>query len=162
MLIMRRTINLDSVHTNAIDTPLPAVGFLINRISRLSQRWVDGRLKKFRIAAAAVPVLAILKAERVCMQRDLAMRIGIEQPSMALLLKRMERDGLIARGPNPEDARSALVSLTERANRVSPATRQEMKKGYELITSDLSERELETLTRLLERYLASVESQLSQ
>lgn len=152
---------MDSVQYNLLmDTPLPTVGFLINRISRLSQRWVDARLKKLGIAAAAVPVLAILKADGVCTQRELATRIGIEQPTMALLLKRMERDGLIARDPNPDDARSALVSLTERSQRALPAARQEMKKGYELLATEFSERELATLTRLLERYLASVESTL--
>lgn len=156
-------MQMDSVQYNGrMDAPLPTVGALINRISRLSQQWVDRRLKKFGIAAAAVPVLAILKTEGVCTQRDLASRIGIEQPTMALLLKRMERDGLIERNPNPEDARSAHVSLTERSTLALPAAKQEMKKGYDLITANFSERDLATLTRLLERYLASVESQLNQ
>lgn len=140
-----------------METPLPAVGYLINRISRLSQRWLDARLERFGIAAAAVPVLAILKAEEVCTQRELAVRIGTEQPTMALLLKRMERDGLIARTVNPDDARSANISLTERSVRNLPAARQEMKRGYESITSEFSKQELVTLTQLLERYLASVE-----
>lgn len=156
-------MHLDSVqYTYAMDTPLLTVGSLINRISRLSQRWVDRRLKRFGITGAAVPVLAILKTEGVCTQRDLATRIGIEQPTMALLLKRMERDGLIARAANPEDARSSLVSLTSRATLALPAARLEMRKGYELIASEFSERELSTLTRLLERYLASVENKLDQ
>lgn len=140
--------------------PHPNVGYLINRISRLGQRWLDARLKKFGIAGAAVPVLAILKAEGVGTQRDLADRIGTEQPTMAQLLKRMERDGLIVRTANPNDARSAHVSLTEHASRALPAARLEMQKGYELVAASFSERELATLTRLLERYLASVESQL--
>ncbi len=143
-----------------MDMPNPTVGYVINRIARLGQRWLDARLKKFGIAGAALPVLAILKAEGVCTQRELASRIGTEQPTMAQLLKRMERDGLIVRSANPEDARSAHVSLTERASRALPAIRQEMQKGYELVTASFSERELATLTRLLQRYLASVESQL--
>lgn len=151
---------LDSVqYTICMDKPLPAVGYLINRISRLGQRWLDARLRKFGITGAAVPVLAILKEERVCTQVELASRIGTEQPTMALLLKRMERDGLIVRTVNPADARSAHVALTERSARVLPAARQEMQKGYELITVDFSEQELATLTRLLERYLTNVEKQ---
>ena len=140
--------------------PHPSVGYLVNRISRLGQRWLDAQLKKFGIAGAAMPVLAILKDEGVCTQRDLASRIGIEQPTMAQLLKRMERDGLIVRTAHPKDARSANVSLTERAYRALPAARQAMQRGYEAVAADFSERELATLTRLLERYLASVEGHL--
>jgi len=139
----------------------PNVGYLVNRISRLGQRWLDARLRKLGVAAAAIPVLAILKAEVTSTQRELARRIGTEQPTMAQLLKRMERDGLILRTVNPEDARSADVSLTKRAISLLPTARREIQKGYELITADFSDRELATLTQLLERYLASVEGQLN-
>ena len=143
-----------------MEMPHPNVGYLVNRIARLGQRWLDARLKKFGIAGAAVPVLAILKAEGVSTQRELASRVGTEQPTMAQLLKRMERDGLIVRKANPGDARSAYVSLTERAASVLPLARREMQKGYEQVTASFSERELATLTKLLERYLMSVEDQL--
>ncbi len=152
---------MDSMQYNMrMSMPHPTIGFLINRISRLGQRWLDSRLKEFGIAGAAMPVLTLLKEEGVCTQRDLASRIGIEQPTMAQLLKRMERDGLIVRTPNPNDARSAEVSLSERASRALPAARQEMLRGYDLVTADFSERDLATLIRLLERYLASIETRL--
>ena len=107
----------------------PNIGYLVNRISRLGQRWLDARLKKFGIAGAAVPVLTILKSEGVSTQSELASRIGTEQPTMAQLLKRMERDGLIVRKVNPEDARSAYVSLTDRASGVLPLVRREDAEG---------------------------------
>lgn len=142
-----------------MEMPHPNVGYLVNRISRLGQRWLDARLKKFGIAAATVPVLTILDSEKTSTQRELAQRIGTEQPTMAQLLKRMERDGLIMRTVNPEDCRSANVLLTDRAVSVLPHARREMQKGYELITAEFSRRDLATLTQLLERYLASVERQ---
>ena len=138
----------------------PGVGYLINRISRLSQRSLDARLKKLGIAAAAVPVLAMLKSGEAFTQKELADRIGTEQPTMAQLLNRMERDGLIRRVANPADGRSAHLMLTERAARSLPGVRQVMQEGEKQITSCFSERELMILTRLLERYLASVEAQL--
>ena len=39
----------------------------------------------------------------------------MKQATIANTLARMERDGLITRKPNPEDARSRLIMLTERA-----------------------------------------------
>jgi DNA-binding MarR family transcriptional regulator len=43
--------------------------------------------------------------------------IGIEQPTMAFTLRRMERDGIIERSPDPEHGRKSLVKLTARAAR---------------------------------------------
>ena len=145
-----------------MEMPHPNVGYLVNRISRLGQRWLDARLKRFGIAAAAVPVLAILKSEKTCTQRELAQRIGTEQPTMAQLLKRMERDGLIMRTVNSEDSRSADICLTARAVSVLPTARREMQRGYEVVTASFSEHDLATLIQLLVRYLASVESRLKE
>ncbi|MEO7028702.1 MAG: MarR family transcriptional regulator [Acidobacteriaceae bacterium] len=143
-----------------MNIPHPPVGYLINRISRLSQRWLDVRLKQFGITGATVPVLAILKSGEALTQKELAEQIGTEQPTMAQLLNRMERDGLITRMANPGDGRSSHVLLTERAVRSLPGARKVMEGGQALVTASFSTRELATLTRLLERYLASVETHL--
>ena len=54
-------------------------------------------------------------------QAELLDLIGIEQPTMAFTLRRMERDGIIERSPDPEHGRKSLVKLTARAAR-DPAT----------------------------------------
>ena len=46
-------------------------------------------------------------------QTALARWASVEQPTMANTLNRMERDGLIVRTPDPDDRRSALISLTK-------------------------------------------------
>jgi DNA-binding MarR family transcriptional regulator len=56
-------------------------------------------------------------------QKDLAHLAQIEQPTMAQLLARMERDGLIRRSPNPQDSRSSLISLTPQASRQAVRSR---------------------------------------
>lgn len=99
----------------------PNISMLINRISRVSQRWVDLLLKDLGIASAAVPVLALLASGAAMTEAELVQRIGTEQPTMALLLKRMERDGLIVRTARPEDGRSTQLSLTPAAVEKLPA-----------------------------------------
>ena len=42
-------------------------------------------------------------------------RADLKQATIANTLERMERDGLITREPNPDDARSRLIMLTEQA-----------------------------------------------
>ena len=51
-------------------------------------------------------------------QRDLAERMGIEEPTLARLLDALEAQGMIVRRPSPVDRRAKLVSMTERAKPV--------------------------------------------
>lgn len=143
-----------------METPHRSVGYLINRISRVSQRWLDARLKQHDLSSAAVPVLVQLQTSEALTQKELASHIGIEQPTMAQLLNRMERNGLVVRVLNPDDGRSAHVSLTKRAESVLPAVRREIHDGNSLVMEGFSEQDMASLTRLLERYLANVEKQL--
>jgi len=57
-------------------------------------------------------VLVALQDGRASTQRDLARFAKIEQPPLAQMLARMERDGLIQRKPDPADGRSSRITLT--------------------------------------------------
>ncbi|MER6792347.1 MarR family winged helix-turn-helix transcriptional regulator, partial [Amycolatopsis mediterranei] len=89
----------------------PSLAQLINRASRALARVGDIALKPLGLRYAQVPVLALLREGAEPTQKDLAEATGIEQPSMAQLLSRMDRDGLIHRAPHPRDARSQTITL---------------------------------------------------
>jgi DNA-binding MarR family transcriptional regulator len=46
--------------------------------------------------------------------RDLSERVRLSQPGLSRLVERMESDGLVVRGRDPEDGRGTLVALTDR------------------------------------------------
>ena len=94
---------------------LATPGHLIGLAARGFARLSEARLKPLGFGVGYLPVLVALKEGRAETQRDLARFAKIEQPSMAQMLVRMERDGLIRRTPDPADGRSSLVSLTETA-----------------------------------------------
>jgi MarR family transcriptional regulator, transcriptional regulator for hemolysin len=137
-------------------------GHLINRLSKLSLRWADERFQRIGLAAAQMPVLYALKDGATSTQTELARMAHIEQPTMAQLLGRMERDGLIKRAANPEDKRSSLVSLTPLAVKKLPAAREVLREGNKLALEGFTEREIETLTKLLLRLLKNVEPMAEQ
>ncbi|MFI5783245.1 MarR family winged helix-turn-helix transcriptional regulator [Nocardia sp. NPDC051570] len=89
----------------------PSLAQLINRASRVLARDGDIALKPLGLRYAQVPVLALLREGAEPTQKELAEATGIEQPSMAQLLTRMDRDGLIRRAPHPRDARSQTITL---------------------------------------------------
>ncbi|QIS13610.1 MarR family winged helix-turn-helix transcriptional regulator [Nocardia arthritidis] len=138
--------------------PIPGVVRLINRAARALARDGDAALKPFGMRYAQVPVLALLRAGAEPTQKELVEATGIEQSSMAQLLTRMERDGLIRRVPNPRDARSQTIALAaETAERVTTARRQ---------LDDLNERAVAGFTpeeiRLLEQLLIRLNDNLDK
>ena len=139
--------------TDAMATP----GHYFSRIARGLARVGDARLRPLGFASAQLPVLTALKDGARLSQGELARWARVEQPTMAQLLARMERDGMIRREPDPDDRRSSLVSLTEAARDRLPAGREILRQGNREATRGLSDQEVETLIGLLRRVLANVE-----
>jgi DNA-binding MarR family transcriptional regulator len=87
-----------------------SAGYLTNLAGRLFVRAIERRLAGG--SAGPMPVFLALADGSTLSQAALAKWAVVEQPTMANTLNRMERDGLIARTPDPSDRRSAFISLT--------------------------------------------------
>lgn len=92
-----------------------SAGYMTNWAARLFARELERQLASTGIASAYMPVLFALSDGGTLTQKQLAERAAVEQPTMAMTLKRMERDAMITRNPDPQDKRSALIRLTPRA-----------------------------------------------
>src|SRR5271154_6833225 len=89
---------------------LSTPGHLISLAARGFARLSEARLKPLGFGLGHLPVLVALREGRAATQRDLARFARIEQPPMAQMLARMERDG-----------RSAQIFLTEAAEARLPS-----------------------------------------
>jgi MarR family transcriptional regulator for hemolysin len=138
--------------------PMANPGHYFSRIARALARIGDIRLRELGFATAQLPVLTALKDGARLSQTDLARWAKVEQPTMAQMLARMERDGIIRREPDPADRRSSVISLTKQARSRLPAGRAVLRQGNVEMTKGLSAREVETLVSLLRRVLANVEA----
>jgi MarR family transcriptional regulator, transcriptional regulator for hemolysin len=132
-------------------------GHLINRASRLHIRRSEGRFHALGLAVAQMPVLGALKDGASLPQKELARFAQIEQPTMAQLLTRMERDGLIQRTPDPGDKRSSLISLTPLAKKKLPAVRRLLLECNAEALRGFTDREIKTLSRLLRRVVQNLD-----
>lgn len=133
-------------------------GGLINRAFRLLMRRGEARFPPLGLATAQVPVLMALKDGTALSQKELTRIAQIEQPTMALLLARMERDNLIQRTPDPADKRSSLITLTAAAEAKLPHARAALLAGHNEALADFSDEEVETLFQLLSRFVRNLES----
>ncbi|HEY0121290.1 MAG TPA: MarR family transcriptional regulator [Rhizobium sp.] len=139
-------------------TPAP----LINMASRGFARLGERRVKAFGFSAGQLPVLYLLKDGAAMSQKELAKFAKIEQPSMAQMLARMERDGLIRRAPDPRDGRSSLVSLTEAARAKLPAAREALREGSDAALAGFSDNEVTTLIELMQRLNQNLDRMIAE
>jgi len=135
-----------------MDTPsMPGLVRLINRAARTLARDGDAALRPLGLRYAQVPVLALLRDGTELTQKELAEATSIEQPSMAQLLTRMDRDGLIRRMPNPRDARSQTITLADEAAAQLTAARRQLAELNRRAVAGFSAAEIRTLEGLLTR-----------
>lgn len=88
---------------------------------------------------------------------DLAGRLGVEPPTITRMLRRMESCGLLYREPDPEDARSFRVCLTEKARALEGPVARAWEKAEEHTLAGLDAGERRLLRELLGRVRENLE-----
>jgi MarR family transcriptional regulator for hemolysin len=136
---------------------LSTPGHLISLAARGFARLSEARLKPLGFGVGHLPVLVALRDGRASTQRDLARFAKIEQPPMAQMLARMERDGLIVRAPDPADGRSSYVTLTEAAETRLPEAVAVLLRGNRAVLHGFTEEETALLVALLTRLIANLD-----
>ena len=136
---------------------LATPGHLISLAARGFARLSEARLKPLGFGVGHLPVLVALRDGRASTQRDLARFAKIEQPPMAQMLARMERDGLIARTPDPDDGRSSRITLTKVAEARLPEAIAVLLKGNREALRGFSDKETGLLIELLTRLIANLD-----
>src|SRR5277367_6047571 len=136
---------------------LSTPGHLVSLAARGFARLSEARLKPLGFGVGHLPVLVALQDGRADTQRDLARFAKIEQPSMAQMLARMERDGLIERTPDATDGRSSRIALTEMAVARLPNAVAALLRGNRDVLSGFTDEEAALLVALLTRVIANLD-----
>ena len=109
-----------------------------------------------------LPVLTALMAGAALSQKALTEQAGIEQPTMAATLGRMERDGIIVRHADPEDGRSSRFSLSAATVGKVEAIRSVIESLNQDALAGLAEADRDRLRHLLGEIAATVERALGE
>src|SRR5688572_18593125 len=138
--------------------PEQTPAYWINRASRALMRTHEERLRPLGFGMGQLPVLLALEDGAELSQKELATRAHVEQPTMAQALTRMERDGLLERRANPDDARSSLYSLERAARARIPELKAALLQGDRDACAGLSAAERTQLIELLRRVASNLEA----
>lgn len=92
-----------------------AVGFLISETSRHVRRSLYARIAAYEVRGGSWYPLRVLWQQDGLTQRDIALRLGITEPSVQEMIRAMEKDGLVERKRDTEDKRKIRIYLTSHA-----------------------------------------------
>jgi MarR family transcriptional regulator, transcriptional regulator for hemolysin len=128
------------------------IGLLLNNTWLAWRAKLDGRLRPLGLSQGKWRTLVHLsKGGDQLSQSELAARMGIEEPTLVGLLRRLENDGWIKRRDASHDRRCKNVRLARKSSpvlhEIFDAARQ---LRHELI-ADIPERDLQTCMRVLTR-----------
>lgn len=130
-----------------------SAGFLVNQTARLFAQALAEALKPLDLAPAQFMTLLELWREQGLTQKELVLRLDVEQATMASTLNRMERDGLILRRPDPDDNRAQRIFPTSRAVSLKEPAIASAKAVNAIALQDLSDAEKDILLSLLPRVI---------
>jgi DNA-binding MarR family transcriptional regulator len=124
------------------------LGFLL---AKATQRWNELLVGRFAAAGyddvrpSYGSVLLPLYEEDGLRIGELARRSRLSKQTMTDLIRRLERDGLIERRPDPADARASLIFLTARSRRFEPVAAATLRELDGLVRGRLGGERVEAL-----------------
>lgn len=128
-----------------------SIGYWLTLATQAYHRAVIDELAPHGITYRQSMVLGWLALEGELSQTELAAKMMVEPPTLVGILDRMERDGWITRHHCPNDRRKNLIRANPAAEPVWERILECGARVRERATAGLSERQLETLKRLLRR-----------
>ena len=133
--------------------PLTDVGYLLNKATRhLRMRLAEALAGTGLTPQQAAVLLAIGRSvDGRLTPRNIAESVDTDQATISGLLERLTRDGWLRSEPNPDDGRSRLVGLTEKAEQTLPTVLGAADQVSRAATASLSADEVRKLRELLGR-----------
>ncbi|ABW18582.1 transcriptional regulator, MarR family [Alkaliphilus oremlandii OhILAs] len=100
--------------------------------------------------------LYYLGREESISQKELAERMNVKESSIARLLDRMERDGLVERIKNESDKRITNLRLTDRGKEYRIKLLPEGEKFEQLLYKGISDEEMQVFTTVLSKMINNI------
>jgi MarR family transcriptional regulator for hemolysin len=128
-----------------------SIGYAICTTSHAMRRALAGELSQIGMTLRQWEVLACLACEEGFSQAEMADYLGIEPPTLAGVLRRMERDGWLDREACLDDRRRNRIIPTPKAVAVWKQAMELCQRIREQATAGLSDDEVATLKAICQR-----------
>ena len=141
-----------------MDKPIAGYGWFIKRIDNALEKEANSNLQTLNLTMQQNRALILLAhAEGYTLSlKALEERFGAAQSTVAGLVSRLEKKGLVEALSDPGDRRIKLVRLTDEGLHLHSISRQMVVDSEEHLTSLLSPEEKETLLTCLRKVYEAV------
>jgi DNA-binding MarR family transcriptional regulator len=133
-----------------------SIGYLLRDTARRILNNLTERLEPHGITLPQYFVLRELWQEEGLMQRELANRVGVLEPTMVTTLDALERSGLILRVRSTTDRRKTHVQLTPEGRTMRDTAQGYASDVLETALAGMSDEEIGILRGLLQRVKSNV------
>ena len=141
-----------------MDKPIAGYGWFIKRIDNALEKEANQNLQTLNLTMQQNRVLILLAhaEEHTLSLKALEEHFGAAQSTVAGLVSRLEKKGLIEAVVSPADRRIKLARLTEEGARIHAQSRQNVVDSEARLTSNLSPEEREVFLSCLKKVYAAV------
>lgn len=116
---------------------------------RRSMRFYDEALTPLGLTLAQAHLLSTLYAEDALQAGEAAKRLAVDPATLTPLVDKLEKRGLVARCPNPNDRRAWRLCLQDAAYALKPDLVSALDRAEAQVASCLDAEEYQTLKGLL-------------
>jgi DNA-binding MarR family transcriptional regulator len=132
----------------------------VSALFRMGDAWLNQKIKGCGISGSSAYMLLELSTGDEISLKELSKRGGVDQAHTTRMVRILERAGLVGRAPARGDARSCIITITEKGRNVATITEQAILEWVAIITDGISPADIETtnstLTRFYENALAGL------
>ncbi|WP_041075843.1 MarR family winged helix-turn-helix transcriptional regulator [Thermotoga caldifontis] len=129
-------------------------------IQRLQFKILHKELEKHGIHPGQPPMLMIVAKHEGVTQKRIAEELNVKPATVAIMLRRMERAGLIRREQDENDKRLQRVYLTEKGKLYCDFLKEHLKSVETVIVKGFTDAEKNQLESFLRRIIANLENRL--
>lgn len=133
-----------------------SLGYQVNLLARLMEGALRVRIRTHGVAPGQFAQLLALYERDGISQAELCRAVHIDQSTMALTLRRMERDGLVTREPSEQDRRRVEIRLTDRTRALERVLVGSAEETNSVATAGISERDLAVTRRVIARMIQNL------
>ena len=147
--------------SNGVEVTHPVketTGFVLAKVCKAHRGSVGGMLAEVGLHVGQEMVLIELWQSDGLRGGELACRLGVEPPTVTKMLRRLENLGLVERRPDPADARSFRVYLTEKGRGLEDPVSLCWERAERRTLAGLDPSERRELGRLLTKVRAGLDA----
>jgi DNA-binding MarR family transcriptional regulator len=132
-------------------------GFTLAKVCKAHRANVGALLAEHGLHAGQEMVLVELWEDDGLRGGELAARLGVEPPTVTKMLRRLEKCGLVGRSPDPSDARSFRVHLTDEGRALEGPVLRCWEQVEEMALAGLNKAERRSFRNMLIRVRSNLD-----